>query len=192
VKLTDPIEQTPPVGRANANPSPNDPICVADAGAVLLWPYLPRFFDQIGLLEESAFLNAEARVRGVMLVQYLVTGSTEAEELQLTLPKILCGVPLETIVPLHINLTEQERSVSEDLLNAVCKSWPPLNNSSTATLRKAFLQRRGWLTETEPNIYTLDVSPEPYDMLLDRLPWQINMIMLGFMPAPMSVHWGGP
>ena len=60
-----------------------------------------------------------------MLVNYLVTGSTEAEELQLTLPKILCGVPLETVVPLHINLTEQERSVSEDLLNAVCKHWPP-------------------------------------------------------------------
>lgn len=192
MKLTDPFEQAPPRGTASSNPSPNDPICVADAGAVLLWPYLPRFFDQIGLLEEGKFLSAGARVRGVMLIYYLVSGSAEAEELQLTLPKILCGVPLETVVPLHINLTEQERSVSEDLLNAVCRNWPPLNNSPTATLREAFLQRRGWLTETEPNIYTLDVSPEPYDMLLGQLPWQINMIMLGFMPAPMSVHWRGP
>jgi hypothetical protein len=144
------------------------------------------------LLEEGKFLSAGARVRSVMLIHYLVTGSAEAEELQLTLPKILCGVPLETVVPLHIDLIEQERSVSEDLLNAVCKNWPPLNNSSTATLRETFLQRRGRLTETEPNIYTLGVSPEPCDMLLDQLPWQINMIALGFMPSPMTVHWGGP
>jgi len=69
----------------SANLSSNDPICVANAGAVLLWPYLPRFFDQVGLLEEGKFLSACARVRGVMLVQYLVTGSAETQELKLTL-----------------------------------------------------------------------------------------------------------
>ena len=78
----------------------------------------------------------DARGQGVMLIHYLVTGSAEAEELQLTLPNILCGVPLETVVPLHIILSEQQRSVSEDLLNAVCKNWPPLNNSSIASLRE--------------------------------------------------------
>ena len=175
----------------SANLSSNDPICVANADAVLLWPYLRRFFDQVGLLEEGKFLSACARVRGVMLVQYLGTGSTEAEELQLTLPKILCGVPIETVVPLHINLKEQERSVSEDLLNAVCRNWPPMNNSSIASLREAFLERGGKLTKTEPNIYKLDVSPGPYDMLLDQLPWQIGTVQLNHMPAPITVHWSG-
>jgi hypothetical protein len=78
VKLTDPIEQAPPAGTVNTNPSPNEPKRVANAGAVLLWPYLPCFFDQIGLVEEGEFLNADARGRGVMLIHYLVTGSTEA------------------------------------------------------------------------------------------------------------------
>ncbi len=191
VKLTDPIAQAPHAGTASANPSPNEPIRVGDAGVALLWPFLTRFFNQIGLLEEDNFLGADAKARGVMLIHYLVMESTVAEAPQLTLPKILCGVPLETVVPLQINLTEQERSISEELLSAMCKHWPPLNSSSTASLRKTFLQRRGSLIETEPNIHTLNVSSAPYDMLLDQLPWQIGTIRLGFMPAPMTVHWGG-
>jgi hypothetical protein len=79
---------------------------IKNAGIVIVWPYLDRFFQMLEMTEKGAFKTEEDAVRAVHLIQYLVTGSNETPEHELLLNKILCGIKLATPVPLQIELTD--------------------------------------------------------------------------------------
>lgn len=175
----------------DAPPSqPRDLIFVQNAGVVLLWPFLTHYFDRVGLLTDGAFPSEEAAARGCMLIHYMAADTVETEEPQLALPKLLCGVPFETPVAPHIELTEIEKTVSEELLNVVCQNWPPMRNSSVDALRETFLLREGSITWLEERIWMLNVSPKPFDMLLGQLPWTLSTFKTALMQHPMMVQWG--
>ena len=165
---------------------------VENAGVVLLWPFLVHYFDRIGLLTGGTFASEDAAARGVMLIHYMAAATTETEEPQLVLPKLLCGVPFETPVNPRIDLTEMEASVSDELLNVVCQNWPPLRNSSAEALRETFLLREGSLSWLEERIWVLNVAAKPYDMLLGQLPWTLSTFKTPLMQHPMMVQWGQP
>jgi len=161
---------------------------VTNAGLVLLWPFLGRFFKKMDLVADKAFRTAALQQRAVLLTHFLVTGETEAPEQVLLLNKILCGWPPDATVPKSIDLTTEERDESQVLLEAAVTQWAALKNTSIAGLQQAFLQREGRLLK-QPDAWTLKVDRTGYDMLLDRLPWSIAIIKQPWMPHPLFVEW---
>lgn len=160
------------------------------AGLVLLHPFLPAFFQALNLLDASGkqFRDSAAQERAIHLLYYLGAGATEPPEYELELPKLLCGLPLEEPVARYINLTEQETTEANTLLQSVITHWQVLKNTSPAGLREAFLQRDGKLSRME-NGWKLLVERKAQDVLLGRLPWGIGVVKLPWMGEMVWVEW---
>ena len=173
------------------NPLPaGEPFYIANAGAILLWPFLSRYFQSLGLMEKDAFRGDAERSRGLHLLQYLATGSMEAFEHDLLLNKILCGHPPAQPIEPVTAITEEEASLSTQLLNGVIANWKKLGNTSIEGLRQSFLIREGKLLRKDSdNSWMLTVSTRGYDMLLDSLPWRLSMVRLPWMQALLNVKW---
>jgi len=166
----------------------NDPIYIPNAGLVILAPFLPRFFQQLGMVEDGSFIPASDAERAVHLLQYLGTGQQETEEYLLVFNKILCGLPLDHPVPSSIEITEEEASLADSLLIAVLQNWEKMSNSTIESLRGSFLLRDGRLEEEEDR-WGLVVQPAGYDILLSFLPWTISIINLPWMMKGVAVDW---
>lgn len=159
-----------------------------NCGIVLLNPFLPQYFKELGLLDANAFVNEEQQKRAVLLLHFVATGNNEAPEFDLTLQKILCGLPLSEPVPAVIELTEQEITESENLLKAITQHWKPLNNTSVLGLRTSFLLRDGELRATDTG-WKLQVETQTIDILIGKLPWGYSTIRLPWMDKILSVEW---
>lgn len=166
----------------------DDPLFVADAGVVLLAPYLPRLFVMLGLADDKAFVDAEAAERAVAAMHYAVTGLEQAPETVLPLDKLLCGLPLHAPVRRERLLAEREREAVEGMLGAVIGHWKALGKTSVAGLRQTFLQREGRL-EHRQDAWHLQVPSQAFDMLIDRLPWGFATIRYPWMPEVLHVQW---
>jgi hypothetical protein len=163
-------------------------ISIENAGLVILWPYFSPFFKNVGLIQESKFINETAIMQAIHLLQYLVTGEEETPENFLTLNKLLCGWDITKPVSKAYELSSQEQSESEKLLTTVISHWSALKNTSVKGFRPAFLQREGMLVKKEKN-WLLMVERKAYDLLLDRLPWTISIIKLSWMKTLLYVEW---
>ena len=166
----------------------SDEIYIYNAGLVLLWPFMNRFFIKIGLVQENIFTNIISAERAVLLLQYLVDASIESSEHILPLNKILCGIDLLEPIDTNLEITEQEQSECENLLSAVIQNWSILKNTSIEGFRKAFLQRNGILRVRDGG-WLLQVERETYDVLLDRIPWSIRVVKLPWMDHILYVEW---
>src|SRR5882724_6709839 len=185
-----PAQKTPwvhPEHKARELPA-GEPFYIGNAGSVLLWPFLGRYFQMLGLLEKDAFRDVHDQSRAVYLLQYLASGQMEAPEHELLLNKILCGVktgePLESF---HA-LTDGEQQLSEQLLYGVTQNWEKLRNTSILGLRQSFLLREGRL-QRKDDAWSLTVSTKTYDALLDSLPWRLSMVRLPWMETILYVKW---
>ena len=157
-----------------------------NAGLVLLHPFLPRFFEGLGLLANNQLLQPE---RALGLLHFLATGQSVAPEHELTLPKLLCALPLSRPVAADVGLTIAETDEAEALLRAVIQHWTALRSTSPDALRGTFLARPGKLSRRPDGDWLLQVEPLSYDILLDQLPWGISMIQLPWMPQMLRVEW---
>jgi hypothetical protein len=167
-----------------------EPFYIQNAGAVLLWPFLDRYFRTLGLLEQNAFRGETERNRAIHLVQYLATGTLEMAEHELLLNKILCGAPAEEPLDAVDPVTGEEESLSTQLLRGVIANWTKLRNTSIAGLRQSFLVREGrMLHRDSDDAWSLTVSAKAYDMLLDSLPWRFSTIRLPWMQTVLHVKW---
>ena len=168
--------------------SDSDEIYIYNGGLILLWSFLNRFFVKIGLVQDKIFLNTISAERAALLLQYLVNNSTEIPEHILPLNKILCGIDLLEPIDTKLEITEQERAESENLLSAVIQNWSILKNTSIEGFRKAFLQRNGILRVRDGG-WLLQVERETYDVLLDRIPWSIRVVKLPWMDNILYIEW---
>ena len=167
-----------------------DRLFVVNAGLVLLWPYLPRLFANLDMLDDNGFRDTEAQLRAVHLTQFLVTRHHAAPEHMLPLNKLLCGLDLSHPIGLGITPTEQETAVVQDMLYSVTQTWVPLQNTSIEGLRESFLERSGRLERSGPaGPMTLHVESRAFDMLLDQLPWSISVVKLNWMLEVLHVRW---
>jgi hypothetical protein len=169
--------------------APGDTLYIANAGMVLAGAYVQRLFGMLGLASNEAFASPQAAERGVHLLQYLVTGSTDTPEPELVLNKILCGLPLETPVLRGIELTEPERTAVDGLLQAMIAHWKIIGKTSVAGLRESFLQREGRLSFDAQEGWQLQVEPRSFDMLIDHLPWGYSLQKFQWMEMPLHVEW---
>jgi hypothetical protein len=165
---------------------PREGIPVEMAGLVLLGPYLPVFFNKLGL----QLTAPEQQERAMHLLHYLATGREEAEEPLLVLPKILAGMPLESSVEQSANLNEEEKQEAERLLEAVIRNWPVLKNTRPDGLREVFLKRNGWFNQEEDShAWLLQVERKGQDLLLEKISWSYSVIKLPWMERMLRVEW---
>lgn len=165
-----------------------DQYFIQNAGIVLLHTFLPRFFSNLGLLEQQAFKNEAARHRAVVLLHFLATGVSHTPDYNLVLPKFLCAMPVNMPLDHTIEPTPDEQEEATQLLQAAIAHWGALGATSPDGLREGFLQRPGKLSHTDTG-WRLQVEQNTIDILLDRLPWNLGMIKLPWMPELLRVEW---
>lgn len=169
-----------------------DAYYVHNAGVVLIFPFLSRLFSILRLLEQGKFIDEEAKIRAIFILQYVVYGDEyskkEFPEYELTLNKILVGYHSEAPLPKSLELTEEEKKTIDEMLKGVLSHWEKLSRTSTAALRQAFLERSGAL-KVEDDHYLLTVEEKAYDMLIDSMPWSFRMIKYPWMEKRMEVKW---
>lgn len=162
---------------------------IRNAGLVIAWPYLVRYFDMLEMLDGQKFKTEEDAVRAVLLLQYVATGNEFAAEHELLLNKVLCGVKIATPVAFEINLTDKEREVTEQMLKGLLSNWNRLKNTSIDALREGFILRDGQLMESEET-WNLKVEKKTIDILMESMPWSYSMIKLPWMSKRLFVEWG--
>lgn len=181
-----------PAGRASQFESlgfgESEPAYLENAGLVLLWPFLPRYFQATGVVQDRRFVSLASQERAILLLHFLTHGSAEAAEPLLTLNKLLCGWPLAEPIAKAIEISATEESESAALLAAATAHWKALKGTSPDGFRRAFLRREGRLSHQE-NGWRLLLTRVAYDVLLDSLPWAIALVMLPWMAEPLAVEW---
>lgn len=160
-------------------------IHAAHAGVILLHPFLPRFFETLGIASGDRLVQPE---RALCLLHFLATGQRAAPEYELLLAKLLCDVPLEMPVESVLELSRAEEKEAAALLDAVIRHWDVLRDASADGLRGTFLTRPGRLSQRGDS-YVLQVEAQSFDILLDQLPWGISAVQLPWMPRILWVEW---
>ena len=158
------------------------------AGLVLVHPFLNSLFAKIKRVKDGDFINERARHQAILLLHYMATGKQQAQECQLVIPKLLCGVPLSQPVPGKLSLSKKCLQEVELLLEVIIGRWEALKNTTAAGLQEEFLQRPGKLTPGK-EFNKLQVEAKTLDILLDRLPWNISLIKLPWMDKMLHVEW---
>lgn len=168
--------------------SESEEIYLANAGLVILGPYLARYFELQGWVQEKEFVSTEAQQRAILALQFLADGSVEAPEYDLSLNKLLSGWPLETPLDPQEPLNEDEQAAAEVLLTAVIGHAKVLRDMSPESFRNTFLRREGVLKYNDP-YWLLRVKRETYDIVLDQFSWSFNIIKLPWMATTLYVEW---
>ena len=165
--------------------NPDEGIFISNAGLVIVAPFLPRLFENLGWLRDG---QLPSPTRAIYLLHYLVSGNTKGMEYEFALNKILCGVEVNEPLSRVEELRSNELEEADKVLMAILEHWKVLKNTSMEGLRESFLLRNGKLSRTESN-WLLQVEQKPYDMLLQTLPWSISLIQLPFMKTSLQVDW---
>jgi hypothetical protein len=175
-----------------ADDHPDDEaIYIVNAGLVLLANYTPQVFAILGLVRDGVFVDKAAQHRAVHCLVYLTDGHTDSEEHEWVLNKLLCGVPLDEVVPPAGAMGDMQPTL-DSLLVAVIAHWKALGRTTPAGLRETFLRRLGRLREHETHEgghWRLKMQPGPFDVLLDQLPWRYGTIKLPWMKGAIHVDW---
>lgn len=161
---------------------------VSNAGLVLLAPYLPRFFAAVGVDPLTDGLAGAPPSQAPLLLHLLATGSADAAEGDLVIPKLLCGLPPDLPVHCHAGFPETTFAEAGRLLDAVIRHWGALKQTSAAGLQESFLRRRGLLRPGEA-AWQLQVESRAWDVLLGRVPWTFRTVRLPWMPRPLLTEW---
>ncbi|MDO7173700.1 contractile injection system tape measure protein [Mariniflexile sp. AS56] len=164
---------------------------VLNTGLIITHPFLNQLFNKLQYLNiEGKFKYDDLKYRAVYLLHYLATESNDEtiEESYLAIPKVLCGMEIHEPVPYYIKLYNEEKEIAEELLTVILNNWNKLEQTSTEELRNTFLIRDGLLQKQE-GAYQLTVQSSGYDILLDLLPWHINIIKLAWLYNIIYVSW---
>lgn len=161
---------------------------IQNAGTVLIHPFLPTYFRNLGLAGEQEFAGEASLHKAIHLIQYLATRETGLPEYELLLPKFLCGLPFDIPIERNIEVTEEEKEEGENLLRAAIRHWGALGDSSPDALREGFLQRDGKLEKRESGWYLM-VEQRTLDILLGKLPWNLGILRLPWMKDLLKVEW---
>lgn len=158
------------------------------AGLILLHPFLPRFFDQLGL----QVVDDETRPRAAALLHACAAGKVEPLEHDLAFIKVLLGLAPDR--PLLVGgglVTAADLEEIDSLLRSVIGHWNALKNTSPNGLQATFLRRPG-LIRADEHGYRLQVEPSPFDILLARLPWGFGVVKLAWMHEALVTEWPTP
>lgn len=195
----DPWQEDPDVSNNNqkirTDPSdvtdlnlPGSTVLVQNAGIIITWPFLEGYFDQLGLTTGGGFLPGLSQEKAVHLLHYLATARGKAEEYELALCKLLCGMALDEPIPPSIPCSPGEKEFTDGLIEALIKNWPAVGDTDISSVRETFLKRPGRVSK-KANGWLLRIERQTWDILLDSLPWGLGLIHLPWMQHMIHVEW---
>jgi hypothetical protein len=165
-----------------------DRIFVANAGVILLWPFLKTLFTNLNYLEKGLFKDRDAQERAIHILQYIVDGEEKTPEFILMLNKVMCGVPVSEPIKINIKLSTEEKEEAAHFLDTVKNQWKEMKNTSIDVFRDTFLKREGAI-HYENEKWFLKVEHQPIDILLTKLPWGLAMIKFSWVKYRILVEW---
>jgi hypothetical protein len=168
-----------------------EPLIVANAGLVLLWPVLPRLFQTFGLVDADDGWAPDAVWRAVALLDWLASGQTPPADWRVPVPRLLCGLPPLPNDAQPIDwpaLHGPQQGEADRWLSTKLAVLPGLQRLSAADVRAFFLQRTGMLTADTKHLI-LAVERDATDMLLSQVPWPLTQVVLPWLPSPIEVEW---
>jgi hypothetical protein len=184
-----PPVQREPDDRRGAELSRLDGVYVEDAGLVLLWPFLGRFFTRTRLLDgHNAFVDDEAGMQAIALLAQVALGDWQAPEFCLSISKLLCGMTPDALLAREQRPDAEQLEECSLLLAAVVDHVPALHGQSIESVRGLFLQRRGKLSVRNES-WLLQVERASEDAAISLLTWPVQWIQLPWMPAALHVEW---
>lgn len=169
-------------------------IYISNAGLIILAPYFVHLFRNLRLIEGKAFINKEASVKAVHLLQY-ACGFENKEDFEghsehdLFFNKILCGLDSTEPVPESYQLSNDEKDEVQNLLKAVLNNWTIMQRSSIHALQTTFLQKQGRLSKIGSDWEMLVERDSAVEILIDKLPWGISMIKLPWNEYTIHTQW---
>ena len=179
------IKKVKPEGDKGSLLNITEGIYIENAGTVIIAAFLPRLFENLKLVVQNELLNPSL---ASLIIQYAVSGNEKMEEYELILPKILCGLDIESVVDPTFKISPEQKTEVNEMLSSLIEHWSVLKNTSVQGLQETFLKRSGKLTGNE-NDWLLQVEQKTYDVLLNQLPWNINMIKLPWMKGVLRTEW---
>ena len=145
-------------------------------------------FERLKLVTNNAFVSNEAQKDAVHYLQYLVTGLSKTEESFLTLNKVLCAIAIQTPVKEGVEISTEDRSLMNGLIESAIGYWSAIGESSIDGFRGNWLVRDGILRETEDR-WELTVEKRVYDVLLIKSPFSFSIIKFPWMEKPLHITW---
>ena len=181
-------DNTSPTEKKMLLPLPDDGIYITHAGLLLLHPFFKTVFGYAQLLDENHFAGRAEQEKAVMLLHFAATGRDSAEEQELVVPKIICGIPIQESLGWAPVISQLEKEDVLNMMEAAIQQWTILQNTSVDGLRESFLQRDGKLYRAVGDI-RFTIEKKAIDLLLDHLPWNISIIKLPWLKELIRVDW---
>ncbi len=122
------------------------------------------------------------------LLRWIATGKKAAQEYELVLEKILCGIPWYQPVYTGFEFTAEEMKESETLLESAIAHWQALKNTSVEGFRSSFLLRDAVLSSKEEH-WQLAVERKTLDVLLESIPWGYGTLCLPWNEYLIFTEW---
>ena len=171
-----------------------DEVIIENAGIVLLQPFYPSVFKNLGFLNaKNQWIDEAARVKAIYTLHYVATGEWEASEDQLLIQKLLTGYTLSEVLPVleaEDILTEELAAQMEELLEVIHDNWKPMRNCTWPGLRNDFLTRSAQLEKMDEMNYKLILEPHILDILLPMKNWGMSLVKYSWMEGVVFVEWG--
>jgi hypothetical protein len=142
----------------------------------------------LNLTEKQRFKDDYSSHKAATLLEYVVNKNLNPEEHELVLNKILCGIELDVPLLRDIEITEDDKSLCESLIEGVIQNWTILKKTSNDNFRGSFLIREGRLLH-EPQGWRMRAEERGYDILVEKIPWAISMVKLPWMNKMIYVEW---
>ncbi|WP_428242853.1 contractile injection system tape measure protein [Gynuella sp.] len=159
------------------------------AGGILIYPYLKTLFSACNINTARLPDNPSHTCKAVALIHYCLNGHQLALAHELPIIRVLLALVPDT--PLLISpdmLTDSDIQQADAALLAMISHWHKLNNTSIDGLRRAFLQRPGFI-QYEDHQTILKLERLGHDVLLDFLPYSLTIVKLPWMHKPIQVSW---
>ncbi|HNW98471.1 MAG TPA: contractile injection system tape measure protein [Bacteroidales bacterium] len=164
-------------------------IQITNAGLVILNPMIKNLFDALGFIDSGGkFKSENLRQRSVHILQSITGLPGKHYEHLLPLNKIICGMNMLTPVDPIFRIKKQERDEINDMIKAVLEYWSALKSTSVKGLQESFIQRKGTIEKSDKD-WILRVENTGIDLLLDELPWSINILNYPWNDYIIHVEW---
>lgn len=158
---------------------------VHDGGLCFIAPFLNNFFENLSVVTHNEFVNEYQKAKAYVILQYIVNGSVDYENINNSLAYYFAAKPNLNIEK-DVQLSESEIEECNILLHTIIGYIPNLQHLSIDSFQKEFLQREGVLYL---NTNELTIQRKSIDVIMDNIPWNIHLIKLPWLKNIIKAEW---